>query len=259
MLDLRVNQTETIARLVSFIQETFAKQQKNTAVIAVSGGIDSALSLTLLTQALGPERVFPLLLPYARQDMRDAETILDFCAIPLTNRKIINIASMVDAVSLSLQISPEDQLRKGNVMARMRMIAVFDYAKTKDALVAGTENKSEHYLGYFTRFGDEASDLEPISTLYKTQVRQLAQALQLPAVFLEKAPSAGLWDNQSDEAEFGFTYELADQVLTLCFDQHHSASAVLEQFSAEQQPVVQKVLDRIQAVAFKYQVPYTLD
>lgn len=258
MLDLTVPSVSTIARLVSFIQETFFKQQKQHAVIAVSGGIDSALSLTLLTQALGPARVFPLLLPYARQDMRDAETIVDFCAIPLANRKIINIASMVDAISLSLQIAAEDKVRKGNVMARTRMITVFDYAKSKDALVVGTENKSEHHLGYFTRFGDEASDLEPINTLYKTQVRQLATALQLPTVFLEKAPSAGLWDNQSDEFEFGFTYTLADQVLALLFDQQLSAEDVLGQFPSEQQVLVQKVLDRVQAVAFKHQVPYTL-
>lgn len=244
--------------IVLFLQETFAKTAKKNAVIAVSGGIDSALSLSLLVKAMPKEKIWPILLPYDRQDMEDAETILDFWQIPAENRKILNIASMVDAACKSLQVEPTDQLRKGNIMARARMIAVFDYAKSKDALVVGTENKSEHHLGYFTRFGDEASDLEPLLTLYKTQVRQLVKELNLPEIFLEKAPSAGLWQNQSDEQEFGFSYELADQVLTHLIDQKVLKNEIPGLFSQEQQDLVTKVLRRVDAVAFKHQVPYHL-
>ena len=244
--------------LILFLQKTFADTSKKNAVIAVSGGIDSALSLSLLNQALAKDQIWPVLLPYDRQDMTDAETLLDFWQIPMENRKIINISSMVDAVCKSLQIEASDKLRKGNVMARIRMIAIFDYAKAKDALVVGTENKSEHYLGYFTRFGDEASDLEPILGLYKTQVRQLVKELNLPKIFLEKAPSAGLWQDQSDEQEFGFSYELADQVLQYLIDQKIDQEKIPELFSQEQRPLVAKVLLRVAQMSFKHQVPYRL-
>ncbi|MBU1034104.1 NAD+ synthase [Patescibacteria group bacterium] len=250
--------SKQISLIVKFLQDTFAQANKKAAVIAVSGGIDSALSLSLLVKALTKEEICPILLPYNRQDMTDAETILDFWQIPFENRKVLNIASMVDAACKSLQIDEDDKLRKGNVMARMRMVAIFDYAKSKNALVVGTENKSEHYLGYFTRFGDQASDIEPLLGLYKTQVRQFAEELKLPAVFLEKAPSAGLWQGQSDEAEFGFTYELADQVLYYLIDQQEAESEIPALFAKDQQDLVKKVLERVKKTAFKHQVPYSL-
>jgi NAD+ synthase len=141
------------------------------------------------------------------------------------------------------------------------MIAIFDFAKLKNALVVGTENKSEHYLGYFTRFGDEASDVEPLLTLYKTQVRQLAQELNLPEVFLQKAPSAGLWPGQSDEVELGFSYELADQVLSYLIDQNKSETEIKALFAKttpEKKLAVAQILNHIKQVSFKQQVPYHL-
>lgn len=247
-----------ISLIVEFVQKVFTKNNKKNAVIAVSGGIDSAVSLSLLVQALPKEQIWPILLPYGKQDMSDAETIMDFWQIPTENRKTLNITSMVDATCKSLQITDIDRIRKGNVMARTRMMAIFDYAKSKDALVVGTENKSEHYLGYFTRFGDQASDLEPLATLYKTQVRQLAQTLNLPVVFLKKAPSADLWQDQNDEKELGFSYELADQVLAYLIDQNFTTKDISQLFNQEQQPLVNKILARVEAMAFKQQVPYTL-
>lgn len=250
--------SKEVILIVEFIQHIFSKNQKKNAVIAVSGGIDSAVSLSLLVQALPKEQIWPVLLPYGRQDMADAETILDFWQVPSENRKILNISSMVNATCKSLQITDEDKIRKGNVIARTRMISVFDYAKSKDALVVGTENKSEHYLGYFTRFGDQASDLEPLANLYKTQVRQLARELSLPEIFLAKTPSADLWQDQSDEKELGFSYELADQVLAYLIDQKLTATEIPQLFNQEEQTLVNKILARVDAMAFKQQVPYTL-
>lgn len=247
-----------VSTITNFLQETFAKNNKKNAVIAVSGGIDSALSLSLLAKALSKNQIWPILLPYGRQDMSDAETILDFWQIPTENRKTLNISSMVDAICKSLLIDDVDKLRKGNVMARVRMIAIFDYAKNKDTLVVGTENKSEHYLGYFTRFGDEASDIEPLAGLYKTQVRQMARELNLPDIFLQKKPSADLWLDQSDEQELGFSYELADQVLAYLIDQKISSAEIPALFTQEKQIEVEKILARIQAMAFKREVPYSL-
>lgn len=253
-----ISQFSQQSSITQFLQDTFNKTGKTNAVIGISGGIDSALSLSLLVKALPKNQIWPILLPYGRQEMSDAETILDFWQIPIENRKILNISSMVDAICKSLLIDDIDKLRKGNVMARVRMIAIFDYAKSKDALVVGTENKSEHYLGYFTRFGDEASDIEPLATLYKTQVRQMAKDLNLPEIFLEKKPSADLWQGQSDETELGFSYELADQVLTYLIDQKTPFAEIPALFDKEKQTEVDKVLARIQGMAFKREVPYSL-
>lgn len=240
-----------VAKVVAFLKETFLKQQKTKAVIAVSGGIDSALSLTLLTQALSPKHVFPVLLPYANQSIDDAQAICEFNEIPQENVKVINIEKVVNQLS-EKQMTP---VRKGNIMARVRMIYVFDLAKELNALVVGTENKSEKYLGYFTRFGDGASDIEPIQHLYKTQVRQLATELQFPKIFLEKAPSAGLWENQTDEDELGFTYQQADEVLHQYIDEKKEPKFIILE-AKNSGDVVTKVIAQVKSQEFKHQVPY---
>jgi len=258
MNEMQLDASVQISAIVSFLQKTFVNAEKKNAIIAVSGGIDSALSLSILVKAMPKEQIWPILLPYDRQDMSDAEELLNFWEIEAENRKILNIASLVDAACKSLQVDADDKLRKGNIMARVRMIAIFDYAKSKDALVVGTENKSEKYLGYFTRFGDEASDIEPLMTLYKTQVRRLVKELNLPEIFLNKAPSADLWQDQSDEKEFGFSYELADQVLVYLIDQKMPAAEITKLFPVEQQTLVNKILERVAQMAFKQAVPYHL-
>jgi NAD+ synthase len=151
---------------ITFLKRTFDKQGVANAVIAVSGGIDSAVSLSLLTQTLSPSHVFPILLPYKNQNMDDAQAICAWNKIP-TQWHICNIEKPVQEIAALTAIAEDDLL--GNVMARVRMILVYDFAKKHNALVCGTENKSEHYLGYFTRFGDAASDVEPIASFYKTE------------------------------------------------------------------------------------------
>jgi NAD+ synthase len=246
---------QTIDDIVAFLQKTFSEAKKTQAVIAVSGGIDSALSLTLLTRVLPKEQITVFHLPYKDQSIEDSQTICDFHQIPKENQHIVNISEIVDAaVTVSSQSGVLKEHRKGSLMARARMMVIFDYAKALNALVCGTENKSEHYLGYFTRFGDAASDIEPICRLYKTQVRQLVEFFELPEVFLKKAPSAGLWHGQTDEGEMGFTYVQADQVLEQFIDQKIPAEKiVIEGVSPE---VVQKVVQQVRANAFKLVVPY---
>ena len=130
------------------------------------------------------------------------------------------------------------------------MIFVFDLAKKLQALVCGTENKSEKYLGYFTRFGDGASDIEPIEHLYKTQVRELATYMHIPKEILEKDPSAGLWEHQTDEKELGFSYEDADKVID------HVLLNAKEPLTSVSLEVIEKVQQTIQKQAFKRNVPY---
>lgn len=238
-----------------FIKETFVKSHKTQAVIAVSGGIDSAVAVSLLVKALGPHAIFPIFLPYGDQDMRDAERIVEWNQIPEKNWREIHIQPAVEALqTLLAEEKKQDAVRLGNMMARVRMIFVFDLAKELDALVCGTENRSEKYLGYFTRFGDSASDLEPITNLYKTQVRLMAQELDLPPVFLKKAPSAGLWADQTDETELGFTYEEADRIMNLAFDHKKSEKEIAAQGLDPEK--ITKVLARVSAMQFKQEVPY---
>jgi NAD+ synthase len=250
-----------VDEIVHFIKQTFAENHKPHAVIAVSGGIDSALALTLLTRALGASHITPLLLPYAEQPVADAQLIARHNSIPEAQWRTVNIQPLVDTACEQLSLSPQtqdaaDKIRVGNIMARSRMIVVFDTAKKLNALVCGTENKSEHFLGYFTRFGDAASDLEPLSQLYKTQVRQLAEYLELPAVFTTKAPSAGLWEDQTDELEMGFSYEQADQVLHYLIDQaYQPADITIPEIDSE---VVRSVIAQVEAMRFKLHVPYEL-
>ena len=132
-------------------------------------------------------------------------------------------------------------------MARVRMIILYDLAKRHNCLVCGTENKSELYLGYFTRFGDEASDFEPIQQLYKTQVYQLAEYLNVPKEIINQIPTAGLWENQTDEKDFGFSYKEADRVLDL----YLKNKKILKTF-----PNSKEIIARIEKNSFKHNLPY---
>ena len=242
-------------QISSFIRNVVHTAGRQKLVIALSGGIDSAVSCTLGVHAVGHENILPIILPYgslSEKDSQDALLVVDHFHIPRENVTTIAIQPAVDTILQ--QIPDADKVRRGNVMARVRMIYVYDLAKKQTALVLGTENKTEYYLGYFTRFGDEASDIEPIRTLYKTQVRQLGQYFQLPASIVTKAPSAGLWSNQTDEQEFGFSYADVDRVLYYVFDQHVPPVEV-EEKSGVPRSVVETVMAWVRANDFKHHVP----
>lgn len=259
------NSQQEIDRIIKFLRQTFQSQKKEKAIIAVSGGIDSALSISLLARTLPKESVHAVLLPYGDQSIVDSRAICDWNTIPEENIHIINIKTAVEQLENTLFSTPyrldlseqTDQFRLGNMMARTRMIFLYDLAKKLDALVCGTENKSEKYLAYFTRFGDEASDIEPIQHLYKTQVRQLVEHLQMPKQFLSKAPSAGLWQGQTDESELGFSYHEADVVMEQYIDGKKNMHEI--KIKTVNSDVVQKVIARIDSQHFKHEVPYTLE
>jgi NAD+ synthase len=242
--------------IAGFLRKTYDTQRKD-AVIAVSGGIDSGLSLTLLRRALGTSRVTAVFLPYGDQDMADARLLCEWNELPASRRLELNIAPAADALIDLLDIAPNDKVRRGNVMARVRMIAVYDVAKKLDAMVCGTENRSEKHLGYFTRHGDAASDVEPINTLFKTDVRRLAEYLELPRRIIDKPPSAGLWGGQTDEDEMGFTYAEADKVLHLHLDKELAPEEIAAKGLSPD--VVRRVLDRMDEQEFKHRVPYVFD
>lgn len=249
-----INPQGEVEKITSFIKETMLKYQKQNAVIGVSGGIDSAACLYLFKNSVALQDIYLVHLPYFDNYLSDIDEIVENIHLPKKQITIISIKPIVDIISKTLGVSDKDVVRKGNIMARIRMIILYDFAKKLNALVCGTENKSEHLLGYFTRNGDEASDLEPIRHLYKTQVYELAKYLNVPKSVIDKQPSANLWYGQTDEDEFGFSYKEADNVLYLHFDKKMSAEEIESQGFRN----AKKIIDFAQKNSYKHKVPYTL-
>ncbi len=236
--------------IISFLKSTLDKTGKKRVVLNWSGGIDSTVCLYLLAKAIPMEQITILHLPYETSYADEFLPIFQYLGIAQSQLKVLSIKPMVDVIQQTLKIN--DSFRLGNVMARTRMIVAFDYAKKLNALVCGTENKTEELLGYFTRFGDEASDIEPIRNLYKTQVYLLAEHLHVHSNILSAKPTAGLWEGQTDEGEFGFSYAEADDVLFRYFDK----SKTVEEIEQEGFLNARKVISFVQKNSFKHEVPY---
>lgn len=248
-LDIDPAWTEKI--LVGFLRREIERTGLRHAVLGLSGGLDSATSAYLAARALGPDRVHAVLMPYrssSPDSLRDAHVVVDDLRI---GAETVDISAMVDG--FQAVTGPTDRLRLGNVMARCRMIALYDRSAAHEALVVGTSNKTEILLGYGTLFGDLASAVNPIGDLYKTQVRRLARHLGVPAAILAKPPSADLWPDQSDEDDLGFTYDDVDRLLALLVDARISPGTVVEGgFDAG---FVERVRRRIVRSQFKRRMP----
>lgn len=241
---------------IAFLRETFAHTKKEIAVMGLSGGIDSSVAFVLTLRALGTDHVVPMLLPYGglgTQGILDAMELLTSVSFPMARILRIDIKKAVDTIVIDPSV---DALRRGNIMARVRMIYLFDQAKKKNGLVVGTENKTEHLLGYYTRFGDSASDVEPIIGLYKTEVIALANYLKIPQSIIAKKPSADLWPGQTDEAELGAPYEQIDAAL-VCVEKGIPTPADITQKTGIDSVVVTRILNTISQNAYKQHVPYT--
>lgn len=251
MIDLTINTDLTEKILTGFIRTELNRAGFNKTLMGLSGGIDSAVSLYLSARALGPENVLAIRMPYktsSKDTLEDAQMMIDALGV---QSMTIEITDMVDP--LIRYYGQVDRLRSGNMMARMRMIVLYDQSAVFNGLVMGTSNKSEILLGYSTIFGDSAAALQPLGDLYKTQVRQLARALGVPDKVIDKAPSADLWLNQTDEGEMGFTYAEVDRLLYLLVDQrYHPEDCIAEGFERE---FVEKVLRMMRKNHFKRIMP----
>ncbi len=246
-------------KIDDFFRNAVKKTGIKDVVIGWSGGVDSTVALYLLSRVYEPSRIHVLHMPYETDRRNELASIMKANRLSSHNVHVVELRSMVDSVWERLgKATPPDQkngaVRKGNIMARMRMVTLFDFARAKGALVCGTENKSEHFLGYFTRFGDAASDMEPIEHLYKTQVYEMAAFLGIPREIAQRKPSADLWDGQTDEGEFGFTYEEADRVLSLYFDRHIPVGEIIKQGFRR----TKKILGYVERNLFKHKTPYRL-
>ncbi|UCH78195.1 MAG: NAD+ synthase [Candidatus Coatesbacteria bacterium] len=242
------------AELVKPVLERFLRRRVEAAglqgvVLGISGGVDSAAAAGLAAAALGAENVTGLWLPYHdASDRDDASAVAERFGVKL---KEVPVAPMVDAYLA--EAGKVDEVRRGNVCARARMIVLFDQSKAANALVLGTGNKTELLLGYFTLFGDGACSLAPLADLYKGQVYQLAEALGVPDQIIQKTPSAGLWPGQTDEGEMGISYLQVDRYLYYLVEQGESPTKLLERgFDADFQ---RHVITMINRNLFKRHVP----
>ncbi len=237
--------------LVQFLRDETKTAGFRGGVVGLSGGVDSAVSAFLTAEALGKENTIAVLMPYrssSPKSVEDARGVIDRLQI---RSELIDISAMVDAYCETRKVT--DKVRRGNVMARMRMIALYDVSARDRALVIGTSNKTEILVGYGTLFGDTASAINPIGDLYKTQVWQLAGELGVPKSIIEKTPTADLWEGQSDEGDLGFSYAELDSLLYRLVDERRNDEELQKLGFAPE--FVARVKELIQKNQFKRRPP----
>ncbi len=264
--------------LINFIKEEVKRTGVNKIVLGLSGGIDSAVSCYLAVSALGSDNVAAILMPYKASSSKSLEDAMLVVKNLNINHYIIDITAQIDVYfdkigsnksyynnnseynksnfnfeDKSKESNYELKLRMGNKMARERMSILYDRSHILNSLVLGTSNKSELLLGYGTIYGDMASALNPIGDIYKTQIYQLAKHLGVPESLINKAPSADLWQDQSDEKELGFTYKLADEIMFLLVDKMYKPEVVISMGYDED--IVHKVYNKIKKSQFKRRQP----
>lgn len=248
---LKLNMHIVEELLVRFLRDEIRHAGFLRAVVGLSGGVDSAVSAALAAKALGKQNVLGVLLPYRTsnpQSVKDAALVAKKFGIRTLT---VPISSMVDAYCESHKV--KDRRRKGNIMARMRMVALYDVSAKERALVVGTSNKSEIMLGYGTLFGDTACAVNPLGDLYKTQVWQLASTIGVPERVVKKKPSADLWAGQTDEGELGLEYRKVDRLLYFMIDERRSEEELVKR--GFDKPFVRKVRTMVQRNQFKRRPP----
>lgn len=251
MNELAIDCDATREALVAFLRMHFERAGFSRGVVGLSGGVDSALSALLAVQALGPDAVLTLYMPYKSSDPRSREHARLVATKLATNFREIPITSQVD---LYFEKEPEaGPVRRGNKMARERMSILFDQAAAWNGLVVGTSNRSEILLGYGTLYGDTACSINPLAGLLKNQVFQLARALGIPEEIITKPPTADLWAGQTDEEELGFRYSDVDLLLFHMFDRELSDAELARLgISAEFVKQIRLMVDRFE---FKRRMP----
>jgi NAD+ synthetase len=248
-----INPHVTEQWLIAFLQdELIVRRSIRRAVIGLSGGVDSAVTAFLCAKALGAENVHAIRMPYktsSAASLTDAHLVVQALG---TQEHTIDISAAVDGY---LQHEPQaDARRRGNVMARVRMVVLFDQSAKYDALPIGTGNKTERLLGYFTWHADDTPPVNPIGDLYKTQVWALAEHLGVPRALIDKAPSADLEANQTDEADLGITYAKADAILARMLEGYSNEQLVARGFERRDVELVRR---RVDGTHWKRHLPTT--
>ncbi|MGH7605384.1 MAG: NAD+ synthase [Gemmatimonadaceae bacterium] len=240
----------TATWLSSFLREEFERRGFEKAVLGLSGGVDSAVTAHLAVKALGAENVVAVRMPYrtsSPDSLAHAQLVIDSLGI---ESRTVDISQAVDGYLIN---EPDaDAARRGNVMARQRMIVLFDLSAKYRALPVGTGNKTERLLGYFTWHADDSPPINPLGDLFKTQVWQLAKFLGVPEVIIAKPASADLIEGQTDERDFGISYADADQILNWLLSGYSPASLVARGFDATK---IEVVRSRLAGTHWKRKLP----
>ncbi len=250
---LAIDGATTASWLEGFLRDELVDRRNiRRAVLGLSGGIDSAVVAYLCARALGPQNVYAIRMPYrtsSPDSLNDAQSVIDALGI---NAETIEISDAVDGY---LRYAPDaDGRRRGNVMARMRMLVLFDQSARLGALPIGTGNKTERLMGYFTWHADDTPPVNPIGDLFKTQVWALARYLGVPVAVIDKPPSADLEANQTDEGDLGITYAKADQILHLILSGYRDTNIVERGFAASDIALVRR---RVDTTHWKRHLPTT--
>jgi NAD+ synthase len=250
-VSMKINPAFVEKVLTRFIRDGITKHGFRKGILGLSGGLDSTVCAALAATALGPRNVLGLIMPYGSsfsRDVRDAEAVGRWLGI---RTRTIDIAPQVDPYFAAHPTA--SRVLRGNKMARERMSVLYDFSAREKALILGTSNKTELLIGYGTIHGDMASALNPMGDLYKTQVRELARHLGVPAAILRKTPTAGLWAGQTDEREIGLSYAELDDILERLVERRLTArELVAEGFPRRK---VERVAAMVRASEFKRKLP----
>ena len=255
---LKIDAKSTADRLILLIRKFVENAKLKRSVVGMSGGVDSSVTAALCAKALGKDRVIGVALPEREtmnpKDIDDAYEVARQFDIKFF---IVDITDILTAFEKSAEVyDRSDRVSNGNLKARARMMTLYYFANHFGALVVGTSNKSEILTGYFTKYGDGASDLAPLGDLYKAQGYQLARYLHLPTAVIEKKPTAGLWPGQFDEDELGVTYENLDLILH-GLENHMSPSVIAESLKISR-TLVNRVVEMWQSSEHKRRGPVIL-
>jgi len=255
---MALNAPLIVEKIEQFIFNKFNNSGLKGGVVAVSGGIDSAVTLLLTVRALGSKRVRAITMPERditpKSDIDDVMLLTGMCDITCD---VVEITPVLRVMRSSLPLyDSSDLVPSGNIKARIRMTILYHYANTLKHLVVGSSNKTELLMGYFTKYGDGGVDIMPLADLNKTQVRQLASYLKIPRNIIEKTPTAGLWPGQSDEEELGIKYEILDLIL-YAWEKDNEINEIADNLRIEPS-IVEVVLDRIRINEHKRRLPLIL-
>lgn len=246
-----IEPAQAVGVIVGFIRGQLELTGFHRVVLGLSGGVDSATVAYLCVAALGSENVHAVRMPYSTSSPASETDALAVVEDLGCSTELVDITPMVDPMLAAMPDA--DNVRRGNVMARQRMIVLFDRSAREDALVAGTSNKTEALLGYGTLHGDMACAFAPIGDLYKSQLRDVARHLGVSERILAKPPSADLWPGQTDEAELGFSYDSVDRILYALVDRRWTVDRCVA--AGLDRRLVEAVERRVARMEFKRQTP----
>jgi NAD+ synthase len=244
---------ESVEVIHSFIKQKIEEAKADGVIIGLSGGLDSAIVTKLCVDALGPEKVLALIMPDTTTLEEDLKDALSFATNLGVEYRVIDISEMVEGFKKLLSPLDLDDKAVGNIKARCRMILLYIHANLTNKVVMGASNKSELLTGYFTKFGDGGADFSPIGDLYKTQILELAKAIEIPENIIKKQPSAGLWEGQTDESELNIKYQDLDRIL-LGIELKLDVKDIAEKLGIDQSEVL-RILGMVEKNVHKRKMP----